>query len=87
MRHHSSIQSRQQDGLETQNISSSWYYIFEFKTVIILQELRTNVEDLGRICRSFEGVFEPTKWQQNVANEPFEIPGLYMVRTIFLYYR
>ena len=60
--------------------------ILEFKAVIILQELRTNVEDLGRICRSFEGVFEPTKWQQGVANEPFEIPGLYMVRTIFLYH-
>jgi polynucleotide 5'-hydroxyl-kinase GRC3/NOL9 len=73
--------------LKPETLSPRLLKILEFKAVIILQELRTNVEDLGRICRSFEGVFEPTKWQQSVANEPFEIPGLYMVRTIFLYYR
>lgn len=73
--------------LRPETLSPRLLKILEFKAVIILQELRTNVEDLGRICRSFEGVFEPTKWQQSVANEPFEIPGLYMVRTIFLYHR
>jgi polynucleotide 5'-hydroxyl-kinase GRC3/NOL9 len=73
--------------LEPETLPPRLLKIIEFKAVIILQELRTNVEDLGRICRSFEGVFEPTKWQQSVTNEPFEIPGLYMVRTIFLYHR
>ena len=73
--------------VEPEALSPRLIKILEFKTVIILQELRTNVEDLGRICRSFEGVFEPTKWQQSVASEPFEIPGLYMVRAIFLYHR
>ena len=70
--------------LNPETLSPRLLKVLEFKAVIILQELRTNVEDLGRICRSFEGVFEPTKWQQkSVADEPFEIPGLYMVRTIF----
>jgi polynucleotide 5'-hydroxyl-kinase GRC3/NOL9 len=69
--------------LKPETLSPRLLKILEFKTVIVLQELRTNVEDLGRICRSFEGVFEPTKWQQSVADEPFEIPGLYMVRSIF----
>jgi polynucleotide 5'-hydroxyl-kinase GRC3/NOL9 len=73
--------------LKAETLSPRLLKILEFKAVIILQELRTNVEDLGRICRSFEGVFEPTKWQQSVANGPFEIPGLYMVRIIFLYHR
>ena len=73
--------------LKPETLSPRLLKVLEFKAVIVLQELRTNVEDLGRICRSFEGVFEPTKWQQSVANEPFEIPGLYMVRTIFLYLR
>ena len=70
--------------LKPETLSPRLLKILKFKAVIILQELRTNVEDLGRICRSFEGVFEPTKWQQSVANDPFEIPGLYMVRTILL---
>ena len=69
--------------LNPETLSSRLLKILEFKAVVILQELRTNVEDLARICRSFEGVFEPTKWQKSVANEPFEIPGLYMVRIIF----
>ena len=73
--------------LEPETLSSRLLKILKFKAVIILQELRTNVEDLGCICRSFEGVFEPTRrQQQTVANAPFEIPGLYMVRTIFFLY-
>lgn len=69
--------------LKPEALSPRLLKILDFKVVIILQELRTNVEDLGRICRSFEAVFEPTKWQQSISNEPFEIPGLYMVRIIF----
>ena len=73
--------------LKPETLSPRLLKVLEFKAIIILQELRTNVEDLGSMCRSFEGVFEPTKWQQSVASEPFEIPGLYMVRIIFLYHR
>jgi polynucleotide 5'-hydroxyl-kinase GRC3/NOL9 len=71
--------SKTASALKPETLSRRLVNILEFKAVIILQELRTNVEDLGRICRSFEGVFEPTKWQKNVANESFEVPGLYMV--------
>lgn len=68
--------------LKPEMLSPRLLKILEFKAVILLQELRTNVEDLGRICRSFEGVFEPTRWQKSFATEPFQVPGLYMVRTI-----
>lgn len=79
--------SKSASALKPEILSPRLLKILEFKAVIILQELRTNVEDLGRICRSFEGVFEPTKWQSSVANGPFEIPGLYMVRTILTRFR
>lgn len=75
--------SKTASALKSEALSPRLVNILEFKAVIILQELRTNVEDLGRICRSFEGVFEPTRWQKSAASEPFKIPGLYMVRNIF----
>ena len=71
--------SKTASALKPETLSPRLAEIPEFKAVIVLQELRTNVEDLGRICRSFEGVFEPTKWQKNVADESLEVPGLYMV--------
>ena len=70
--------------LKPETLSPRLLKILEFRAVIILQELKTNVEDLGRLCRSFEGIFEPTKWQKSVANEPFEIRGLYLVRNYLL---
>lgn len=33
--------------------------------LVVLQELHTGVEGLGRICRTFENVFEPSRWQKN----------------------
>lgn len=33
--------------------------------VIALQETRTGVEGLGRVCRTFNGVFEPSRWQRS----------------------
>lgn len=51
--------------------------------IILLRELLTGVEGLGQICRSFEGVFEPSKWQKGKAEAPFDIPGLYMVSCSF----
>ena len=51
--------------------------------IILLKELSTGVEGLGTICRSFEGVFEPSKWQKGKAEAPFNIPGLCMVSCSF----
>jgi polynucleotide 5'-hydroxyl-kinase GRC3/NOL9 len=51
--------------------------------IILLRELPTGVEGLGQICRSFEGVFEPSKWQKDKADAPFEFQGLYMVSCSF----
>ncbi|KAF8148814.1 hypothetical protein B0H34DRAFT_668226 [Crassisporium funariophilum] len=65
--------------LTKDTLSSRLKDIPHSRTVILLQELRTGVEGLGRICRTFEGVFEPSKWQRSTTIEPFEIPGLYMV--------
>ena len=77
--------SKTSSALKPETLSPRLVKTLEFKAVVVLEELRTNVEDLGRICRSFDGVFGPTKWQKSVANEPFEVPGLYMVRN-YLHY-
>ncbi|KAF8901520.1 hypothetical protein CPB84DRAFT_1777526 [Gymnopilus junonius] len=54
--------------------------VLQFRAVIVLQALGSNVERLGFVCRTFEGVFGPSKVQKNVTEAPFEIPGIYMVR-------
>ena len=79
------VSSKTASGLQPEALPPRLVKILEFKTVVILQELRTNVEDLGRICRSFDSVFEPTRWQKSVTNQPFGISGLYMARTIHLF--
>jgi polynucleotide 5'-hydroxyl-kinase GRC3/NOL9 len=35
--------------------------------LVLLQDLQTGVEGLGRVCRTFNGVFEPSRWQKNDA--------------------
>ncbi|KAG1838633.1 Pre-mRNA cleavage complex II protein Clp1-domain-containing protein [Suillus subalutaceus] len=35
--------------------------------VVAIQSLDTGVEGLGRICRVFDGVFEPSRWQRSSA--------------------
>ncbi|KAH9483285.1 Polynucleotide 5'-hydroxyl-kinase GRC3 [Psilocybe cubensis] len=52
----------------------------QHKAIIALHELKTDVVGLGRICRTFEGVFEPSRWQKSSIEAPFDIPGLYMIR-------
>ena len=49
------------------------------KTVIYIQELKSNVEGLGNICRTFYGVFQPSGWQRSSSTNPFKIPGLSLV--------
>ncbi|KAF7790792.1 hypothetical protein EIP86_001749 [Pleurotus ostreatoroseus] len=36
-----------------------------FAALIVLQELHTGVEGLGRVCRTFDGVFGLSRWQKN----------------------
>ncbi|KAF4615916.1 hypothetical protein D9613_011282 [Agrocybe pediades] len=57
-------------------------HLHQFHAVISLQELKTNVQGLSRICRSFEGVFEPSRWQRSSTESPFGISGLYLVRRL-----
>lgn len=35
--------------------------------VVAIQSLDTGVEGLGRVCRVFDGVFEPSRWQRSSA--------------------
>jgi len=49
--------------------------------IILLQELKTNIETLGNICRNFGGTYElpGARWENNFAIDPFHINGLYLV--------
>jgi len=49
------------------------------KTVIFIRELKTNVEGLGEICRTFHGVFQPSGWQRSSSTNPFQNFGLSLV--------
>lgn len=49
--------------------------------LILIQELTTGVERLGRICRTFDGVFEPSRWQKSNTLESLQLPGVHMVST------
>lgn len=49
-------------------------------TLVLLQELQSNVRDLGRVCRTFDGVYEPsTLPQTELMSAPLQISGLYLV--------
>lgn len=48
--------------------------------IIVLQELHTGVEGLGRVCRTFEGVFQPSRWQRNQANDELGLGGVHYVQ-------
>ncbi|KAJ7115967.1 hypothetical protein C8R44DRAFT_628191 [Mycena epipterygia] len=49
-------------------------------TVVAFHQLKSGVEGLGRICRTFDGVFEPSRWQQGShADHDLRIPGVYML--------
>lgn len=69
--------------LPASNLSPRLQRLLECKTVIAIQESRSGVEGLGRICRTFEGVFEPSRWQRSSMTAPFEIPGIFMVRALY----
>lgn len=54
-------------------------------SLVLLQELWSNVEELGNVCRTFEGAYRPSKWQDDLVSSPFQIDGLYLVSEFFLY--
>lgn len=56
-------------------------------TVILLQELRTGVEGLGRVCRTFEDVFTPTRWQRNQSTVDLGLQGVHYVSVPYAHSR
>jgi polynucleotide 5'-hydroxyl-kinase GRC3/NOL9 len=53
--------------------------------LVLLQELRTGVESLGRVCRTFECVFVPSRWQNNgVLGTLLQISNVHIVRFLLL---
>jgi polynucleotide 5'-hydroxyl-kinase GRC3/NOL9 len=50
--------------------------------VVAIQSLDTGVEGLGRVCRVFDGVFEPSRWLRSSAE--VVRPGVSLVRVLFL---
>ena len=55
----------------------------EGSAVILLQELRTNIESLGQIVNIFSGVFEPSRWYKKQKQDITDlgIEGVRVVRT------
>ena len=48
--------------------------------LILLQELETGVESLGQVCRTFDGVFEPSRWHKPDDLPQLQLSGVHMVR-------
>ncbi|KAH9916798.1 uncharacterized protein B0H18DRAFT_1124020 [Fomitopsis serialis] len=49
-------------------------------TVVLLQELQTGVERLGTVCRTFEGVFSPSRSQSKMPTVELNLRGVYMLQ-------
>ncbi|TFK53360.1 hypothetical protein OE88DRAFT_1696259, partial [Heliocybe sulcata] len=47
-------------------------------SLIWIQELRTHVEDLGSVCRTFDGVFSPSRWQ-NSDSDVLGVRGVHLI--------
>ncbi|KAG5649462.1 hypothetical protein H0H81_003675 [Sphagnurus paluster] len=48
-------------------------------TLVLLQELHSGVEGLGRICRTFDGVFAPSRWQRSTVSDELQLSGVHLV--------
>jgi polynucleotide 5'-hydroxyl-kinase GRC3/NOL9 len=46
-------------------------------TLVALYQLQSGVEGLGKICRIFDGVFWPSRWQQ--PTDDLRLPGVHLV--------
>jgi polynucleotide 5'-hydroxyl-kinase GRC3/NOL9 len=49
--------------------------------VVALRKLCTGVEGLGRVCRTFDGVFEPSRWYRNDSAPDLSFTGIRMVQS------
>ncbi|CAK5283075.1 unnamed protein product [Mycena citricolor] len=56
----------------------------EGRAVVVLQQLKTGVEGLGRIVQTFGGVFEPSR-RMDEAEDVLQIPGVYAVCAIIAF--
>lgn len=57
-----------------------------FNAVFAFQRLDSGIERLSDICRPFQGMFEPSKWQKNNVFSPFAFHNLHMVQKIYIPY-
>ncbi|KAI0829227.1 hypothetical protein BC628DRAFT_1359721 [Trametes gibbosa] len=47
--------------------------------VVILQELQTGIEGLGRVCRPFNGFFTPSRWHQSQVRFDMGLDNVYFM--------
>lgn len=52
--------------------------------ILLLRELRTGVEGLGRVVRTFEHVFKPSPWLSARSIPDLGLAGVYLVRLVCL---
>ncbi|KAF7356575.1 Polynucleotide 5'-hydroxyl-kinase GRC3 [Mycena venus] len=48
-------------------------------TLVVLHPFDSGVEGLGKICRTFDGVFKPSRWQDSDAGHYLQLPGVHML--------
>ncbi|KAF9037057.1 hypothetical protein BJ165DRAFT_1503025 [Panaeolus papilionaceus] len=65
--------------LLSSSIPSRLQGLFNHRVVIMFQELRTGIENLGRACRTFENIFDLPRWPVGCGHKPFKIQGLSMI--------
>ncbi|EGO04216.1 hypothetical protein SERLA73DRAFT_118483 [Serpula lacrymans var. lacrymans S7.3] len=54
----------------------------EGTAVVVLQRLVTGVEHLGRVCRVFEHVFQPSRWHAS-SSTSLDLPGVHILTHAF----
>lgn len=53
--------------------------VAQAEAIVLLQELRTGVEGLGKVCRTFEDAFLPSRWQKNQMSIDLGLQGVHYV--------
>ncbi|KAJ6518830.1 hypothetical protein C8R45DRAFT_6650 [Mycena sanguinolenta] len=48
-------------------------------TLVAFQPLDSGVEGLGRICRTFDGVFKPSRWHDTDGGQHLRLPGVHLI--------
>lgn len=71
--------------LDLSKVSQRLHHVLQSAVaLVLLQELNTGVEGLGRVCRNFEGVFKPSRLQKNTVTLPLQLSGVHLVSLHFL---